>query len=397
MEVNICGNHENIHIAFMNKSEIKFIITSFLIWRISLFVILYFAIRLMPFHANFLGGGSGNYLTNPYFWAWGNFDGQHYVNIAQNGYGFGEYTFFPFYPLVIRLFGFIFGDKLLNLNFIGQVISNISFLIGLVGFYKLARIDFSEKVARLSVVLLLLFPTSFYFAGVYTESLFFALLVWAFYFIRLKKYLPGSILGALLTFSRPVGIFVLPAFFCEWLVQNWHEKNKIKKLPFNLILIPTGLFSYMFYLKNHLNDAFAFFSEQVYVGEHRSSHIILLPQILYRYIFKIFPNQNINYFPGIFFTFLEFFIGVGYVLLIAVLFYASRLSYAVFALLAYLTPTFLGSFSSMPRYVLIIFPVYLVLAQYLSKSKTKLFAFCLISSILLIISFALYSRGFWIS
>lgn len=381
----------------MTKSEIKFILLSFLVWRLGLVVIQYFAIKTLSPQLNFLGGGSGNYLNGPYFWGWGNFDGQHYVNISQNGYGFGEYTFFPLYPLLIRFFGKYIGANLYNLNLIGQIISNTSFLIGLVGFYKLAKIDFSEKISKIATILLLVFPTSFYFACVYTESLFFALLVWAFYLVRLNFYLPASILGILLAFSRPIGIFILPAFFCEWLSQTRKSNKLLMKMPSSFLLIPTGLLTFMYYLKTHTGDSLAFFRQQIYVGEHRSSHIILIPQIIYRYVFKILPNINFVYFPGVFFTLLEFVIGIGYTVLIVVLFFVSRFSYATFGLLAYITPTLLGSFSSMPRYVLIIFPVYFVLAKYLSGSKSRLFAFCLISSILLVISFGLFSRGYWIS
>ena len=165
----------------MTKSEIKFIFFAFVIWRLGLFLILFFAAKFLPLQLNFIGGGSGNYLTNPYFWAWGNFDGQHYTAIAQNGYGFGEYTFFPVYSILIKFFGDILGGSLFSFNLAGNLISNITFIAALIGFYKLAKLDFSEKLSKLSVMLLLVFPTSFYFASVYTESIFFALLVWIFY------------------------------------------------------------------------------------------------------------------------------------------------------------------------------------------------------------------------
>ena len=381
----------------MKKSEIKFIFVAFLIWRAALCLVLFFAARDVPLQTNFLGGGATNYVTNPMFWALGNFDGQHYVNIAQNGYGVGEYTFFPLYPLIIKLLGNVFGSSLFSLNLIGQIISNIFFIISLIGFYKLIRLDLSEKVAKFSIVLLLLFPMSFYFAAVYTESLFFALLVWSFYLARRKKFLWASVIGAFLSFCRPIGIFILPALAVEWYMQNYKAKGILRKFPLSITLSSGGLIAYMFYLNEKLSDPFAFFHEQTLVGEHRSSHIILIPQIIYRYIFKILPSLNYSYFPSVFFTILEFSIGIIYLAAVLALFLVTRLSYAVFAFLAYITPTFLGSFSSQPRYVLIIFPVYFILAKYLIEKKTWAFAFCLVSSILLVISFSLFSRGYWIS
>jgi hypothetical protein len=381
----------------MSKQEIKFIFLAFLVWRLGLFGILFLAIKFVHLQPNFLGGGLGNYLSSPFFWAWSNFDGQHYTSIAQNGYGFGEYTFFPLYPLLIKFIGGILGGSLYALNLAGNLISNLSFLVALFGFWKLLRIDFSGKIARLSMVLLLLFPTSFYFATVYTESLFFALLAWSFYFARKSKFVPAGVLGLFMSAARPVGIFIFPALIVEWYLQNSKRKVSLNKFPLTTLFAPLGLISYMYYLKNQINDAFAFFDQQVLIGEHRSSHVILIPQILYRYVFKIFPNLNYTYFPGIFFTVLEFGAGIIYLILTIVMLFTTRLSYAVFAFLAYLTPTFLGSFSSMPRYVLIIFPFYFLVAQHAGKSRMQLFAFCLFSFILLVISFSLFARGYWIS
>ena len=77
----------------MKRSEYKFIFFAFLIWRVLLIIILYLATKFVPMQFNFLGGGLGNYLKNPNFWAYGNYDGQHYINIAQNGYGLENMLF----------------------------------------------------------------------------------------------------------------------------------------------------------------------------------------------------------------------------------------------------------------------------------------------------------------
>jgi Gpi18-like mannosyltransferase len=380
----------------MKRSELGFIFLAFIIWRLTLQFVLMFSVKFVTLQEHFLGGDLANYLSNPLFWAWGNFDGQHYVNIAKNGYGFGEHTFFPLYPFLIKLIAGFIGASVKSYHLSGQIISNLSFLVGLIGFYKLARLDHSDKIAKLSVIFLLVFPTSFYFAAVYTESLFLALLTWSFYFFIKKKYFCASVLGLALTALRPVGIFLFPAFWIDWLMQ---KDNKRTLISFSLssLIIPSGLLGYMYYLKVKVNDMFAFFSNQVYVGEHRSRQIILIPQILYRYVFKVLPNLNYSYFPGVFFTFLELGTGILYLLIVVTLFWTFRVGYAVFSALAYITPTFLGSFSSEPRYVLIIFPAYFLAAKYLSRNRFLLFAFLAVSFILLLVSFSLYSRGYWLS
>jgi Gpi18-like mannosyltransferase len=381
----------------MQRSEFWYILKSFLIWRIGLFLILLLAVKFLVPTQTFLGGEFSNYSNNPYFWAWGNFDGQRYVSIAQNGYKNGEFVYFPVYSLLINLLSKIFGNGLVTLNLIGQIISNLSFLISLFGFYKLARIDLSEKVSKMALILLLIFPTSFYFASVYTESIFFALLVWSFYFIRQKRWFLASVLGMVISATRVTGVFVFLFMLIEWIIQLKSFKNNFTNFPKTIFLVPIGLGTYLYYLYIKSGNILSFFTQQAHVGEHRSSSLIFLPQIYYRYIFKIIPNLNFNYFPMTYTVIFEFLLTTLFLIIMVTLFFRSRLSYAIYALIGIILPTLLGSFSSMPRYVLVIFPSFFLLALYLSKNVFLKFAFYGISLILLVLSFSLFARGYWVS
>ena len=196
----------------MKKKDFLFIFFSFLIWRVLLLVIELITIKFVPVQNNFLGGGIINYLKAPLFWGWANFDGEHYISIAQHGYGLGEQAFFPLYPVLIKMIAFLFLEYTSVVHAVGLVISNISFFIGLIGFYKLIKIDFSNKIAKICIVLLLLFPTSFYFGSTYTEGLFFSLIVWSFYFARKENWLSASILGMFASATRVLGVLLAPAF-----------------------------------------------------------------------------------------------------------------------------------------------------------------------------------------
>lgn len=77
-----------------------------------------------------------------------NFDGVHYLILAKQGYSQYEHAFFPLYPLLIKLLTPIFfGNALLT----GLIISNVSFLLGLIIFYKYLRMVFADKEARMPV------------------------------------------------------------------------------------------------------------------------------------------------------------------------------------------------------------------------------------------------------
>lgn len=370
----------------MQKSDLIFILKSFLVWRIGLFIILYFAIKFIPLQPNFLGGGINNYLNNPYLWSWANFDGENYLSIAKYSYLFVGQAFFPLYPLLIRFLG---GNVL-----VGLIISNSSFLLALIGFYKLIQLDYSEKIAKVSILLLLLFPTSFYFGSVYTESLFLVLVIWSFYFARRGQWLFASFLGAFASGTRIIGIILLPILLIEALTKD--KKLSIKHWP--LVLIPIGLLIYMYYLQQNYGDSLAFLHSLSSFGEQRSATPILLPQVFYRYIVKIIPNINFAYFPNAFTTLLEFGISAIFLMLSVISFFKLKLSYAIFLFLGYIIPTLSGSFSSMPRYVIVLFPAFILFAIWVNKRSvySKLLIYSLLS-IGLVISTVLFVRGYWIS
>lgn len=361
----------------MFRKDLFFVLKSFLIWRLFLFICLFLSSYFFDLQANFLGGGMANYLKAPWLWAWANFDGEHYLAIAQRGYGSGEEAFFPLYPFLIKLLG--------GGIWAGLFISHLAFFLALIGFYQLVKIDFKEKIARLTLILFLLFPTSFYFGSVYTESLFLALVVWSFYLARRQKWLGASLLGMFASATRLIGILLLPVL-------------AIRKKSFWLLLIPLGLAAYLGFLKQTTGDPFKFLHVLPGFGEQRSATPILLPQVFYRYLFKILPNLNYQYFPVVFATWLEFGVALFFLFLIFYLFVKLEFDYWLFMTLGYLIPTLSGSFSSLPRYVLVLFPAFIYLAVWLERRQglVKFFVFALLLAGLAI-STALFGRGFWLA
>lgn len=393
----------------------KKIVLFFLTWKVFLYFLIFFSITVFTLQTNYLGGGLENYLKNPYLWSYLNFDGVHYLSIAKEGYRPLTYFFFPVYPLIVQFISNIFTDgNIISAVKIGLLVSNLSFLAGLFGFYKLIRLDFSKKIAYLTIILLLIFPTSFYFASFYNESLFLALVIWCFYFARKKKWVYVGILGALITATRVVGIAIIPALIIEAFLQYKKVKQpKVKITPRYFLesmdkkmFIPivwilfasTGVFAYMYYLYQRSGDPLIFIHSVEVFGQQRSSSLVILPQVFYRYFFKILPNINYHSFPVIIFSYLEIFSAIVFGILVIVTFIKLRLSYAIYALATYIIPTLSGSFSSLPRYVLVIFPAFIVFAVYLSKlDKPHKVLVYLVLFILLIITAPLYFRGYWIS
>ena len=101
---------------------------------------------------------------------WQRFDANWYLVIAQNGYGHvpGDVHFPPLYPILIDLTSIIVRDNVLSALLIAQLA--LYYLVKLL--YDLFTEWGNERIAKKSLFLLLIFPTSFFLFSAYTEAIF---------------------------------------------------------------------------------------------------------------------------------------------------------------------------------------------------------------------------------
>ena len=125
----------------------------------------------------------------------------HYLDIARRGYYGTDMAFFPLYPATIHVVGSWIGNQLVA----GLLISNAALFFGLLFFYKLVEHQYTRAVAHRAIFYVSIFPTALFFSAVYSESLFFALTVASFYYIREHKWLAAGILGGLAALTRVEG------------------------------------------------------------------------------------------------------------------------------------------------------------------------------------------------
>ena len=75
-----------------------------------------------------------------------------------------------------------------------------------------------------------------------------------------------------------------------------------------------------------------------------------------------------------------------------------RLSYLVFAILGFLMPTIQGSFSSLPRYVIVLFPSFLAAGLWFSSIPKIVKIIVLFSlGLMLCLETVLFLRGYWVA
>ena len=359
------------------------IVLMFLSWRIFLFFIAYISPQLIPtFGAKFPYYNELLVTSGwPHFvWSFANFDGVHYLGIARHLYDY-QYTqaFFPLYPLLIRFLSPIFmGNMLLT----GLIISNTFFLLSLIVFYKLVARFASEKTAFWSILFLLSFPTSFYFGALYTEGLFFFLIILSFYLFEKNKIILSSLAGAFASATRLVGIFLFPA----------QIKGKQLNQLIPLFIIPVGLFLYMTYLYLKFHNALYFLTAQTIFGQERSTtSVVLLPQVFYRYIKILLTTHGLVLATATFEL-------ISTLFAIVILILATKkvkIDWLVFSWFAVLIPTLTGTFASMPRYILMAFPIFIYLAT-LKNTYLKV-AIMIIFVLLLTITTTFFAQGYWVA
>lgn len=383
-------------------SNIKKIVIAVILWRVLLFGFSFVADSFFtyspsfPYYKQIL-----SVMGFPrWFYSWGNFDGVHYITIANQGY---EGTaliqaFFPVFPLFLSLFH--------NFFLIG-VFWNIVFTIGIC--LLLFLLSHTKNIQQKWWVLLafLSFPTSFFFGALYNEALFLFLVLASFTLAREKQWFWAALLAGIASGTRVVGIFLLPALFLElWLDTyqkswwNFSLKNilvffqKRWKEVVILLLSGVGLVSYMFYLSQTFSDPLYFFHVQDEFGAGRQDSLILFPQVIWRY-YKILTTIP---FDWKFFSYLqELIFSLGTLGLLFFYWKKIRPSYLLFSLGAFFIPPLTGTFSSMPRYILVCFPIFFILGDILSKSRVARFVILPLFWVLLFLNTLLYIQGYWVA
>ncbi len=196
---------------------------------------------------------------------WSHWDGEHYVALAAGGYlqppEQVSPAFFPLYPLLMRSFGELFGGPVTwgALSVWGPLISLAALPFALFFVYRIAEDRWDPGVARGSVLALALFPTAFFLNAAYTESLFLALSAGSLWAARVRRdLLLAGLFAGLAAATRNVGIFLLAPLAYEW----FRNREAYRWRGLYLALAPSGLVAYAAYLWLRFGDPLLFYTDQ---------------------------------------------------------------------------------------------------------------------------------------
>ena len=196
---------------------------------------------------------------------WSHWDGEHYVALAMGGYlnppDNVSPAFFPLYPLLLRSFAELFGGPISKeaLSVWAPLLSLLFLPFAFYFIYHIALDGWGERVARGTVLILAFFPTTFFLNAAYTESVFLALSAGSLCAMRVRRdLLLACVLAGFAAATRNVGVFLVAPLMYEWI--KYIERFRWRGIY--LLLAPGGLLAYMGYLWVRFGDPLLFYSAQ---------------------------------------------------------------------------------------------------------------------------------------
>jgi hypothetical protein len=325
-------------------------------------------------------------------WFYARWDSYRYIRIAQNGYADPRLaTFFPGYPIMMRIADEILLSPLMaedgkssRMALAGVFVSCVTSLIAGLGMMTLAEDRLgNESDAFRSTFYLLIFPTAMFMVQVYTESAYLAVSLWALVFTYRMQWKWAVPLMIYATLTRPTGIFLCFPMLTQWL-DYWWRGNR---LPYWMLLAAAspGVTFFLFnaYLGNNGIDTFK--------AQQDFGRYLLQPQAVLAFMQQIgwmgvAGNGTVQ-------------IGLDIVLTLfatgmCLLEWNRHSGLALYGLGATYVSLATGQLVSQNRYVLIVIPIFFVLARW-GRNPIIDRVWTIVSLLLLAMYLIQFTQGFW--
>jgi hypothetical protein len=338
---------------------------------------------------------------------WAHWDGAWYTEIATEGYeerAPASTAFFPVFPMLVRVGAFLGGGAPLW----GILISLAATTFTLYFLYGISEKLFDVRAAKAATLVFAFFPSAFFLNAPFTEALFLAFSVGAYWatYVRRDLLLAG-LLGAFAAATRNSGVLLLMPLLYEWLRSRrefgWRG-------VWEMALVPTGLLGYAASLWFRFGDPLIFaHAQSAYWGRELTNPLETLQKAWtdagegLRYVFDPTPlfldpasGPALEASGAINIAFLALFLvlmGLGFAVLPPGL---SLYSFLVM-LLHILTPSPLIPLLGLPRFMLEAFPLFLVLGSVLSRSRPALYLWLIVSGGMGIALTAMFVTWRWVA
>jgi hypothetical protein len=340
-------------------------------------------------------------------YSWLRWDTGHFLAISFFGYqGTSDVAFFPLWPLVQHIGGLLLGGYFpLSFYIVGLLLANLFFYLALVCFYDLLIKDFDAALARRALFCLAFSPYALFFFAGYSEPLFLLLCCAFFLLLHRGKALDmwlAAIVGFLAVLTRSSGIalvvpFLVISFQRFWLTEkNLHQNlwYKLKMLA-PVLLIPAGVLAYMSYLYLLTGNPLIFGTQEKTVWDRQLTPpwitLLMAVQAIFQSPSPLYLLLNIVDLVVVGLSLLT--LGFGW----------KHLSWH-YRLFALTLVTFILSFPvhtveplmSQSRYMLSIFPIFIILAIW-SKRNTIYRTYMVLAPSFLVINIVLFIANIWVA
>ena len=201
-------------------------------------------------------GGLGDTLLSPL----ARWDSVWYLRIASSGYADSEVraAFLPLYPLLARGLAELGGGSDAALLIAAYLVSLAACLAALVVLHRLAALELGRELAPSTLLLLAVFPGALFYGAPYSESLFLLASVGAFYAARMGHWAWAGACAAAASATRSAGLVLLLPLALIW----WGSRPRTVRDAAWLALGPLGLAAYALFLGLSEGDALRFLEVQ---------------------------------------------------------------------------------------------------------------------------------------
>ena len=318
---------------------------------------------------------------------WDQWDARHYVYLATHGYtAAGDarnlIAFFPLYPALISAVAAVG----LPARTAALLISNLAGLIAAILLYEVARVDASEKAAWRTAAFFTVFPTAYFLLVGYTEALFCALAFGAVLAARRQRFVAAGLLGGLAAAARLTGLALLPFLLIE-LFSARRALTRTWRAIVAPLLILLGFATYLATNLLVLGDPVAFIAVQ----RQHWSHSLSAPWVGFaaavRGITWRVPWEKLTVGGG------EIAGGITAYATATLSWLRLRPADAAYATVVTAMITFLPFWLSIPRYLLSMYPLFLLAGRI--KSRWLYLSMVALSFTALVVLALAFGRGYW--
>jgi hypothetical protein len=352
------------------------------------------------------------YLSEPFLNQLVAWDSEYYLGIAVGGYDdpaagraqtadgqfhIANYAFFPLYPIVMKVLmlplGLIGMNAIATATLAGSIVALLGTLAGMLGLCDLTGDFFDEDGVLRTVFYMLIFPTAFFFAQIYTEGLFIGLAFWSLALMKRKKLVWAGILAICATWTRAQGAVLALPMLIAWLTMiNWkksfNEQFSWKWAALGLtVLMPMG--AYLIWRYSSLGLGWAAI-QPGYFGRG----LLQIPESIGSWIYSLdYASKNLQ--SGIYYGFELFSILLAFVSGIVLL--RKFPEVASFSLAVVILSVFSGdgAAQSQARYMIVAPAMYISLAM-LGRNKVFDRVWMLVCILLMGMSVMLFSFDMWV-